>query len=213
MQLHHLPPTLACPACGSATLHLASAAVYSTALGPTLTLAMQCALPECGASSTLELINRHGICRPTWLGNTTIGPAHTPALAALPLPVNANGALVPAHGAAVERLAAAGASPTSAIAADPVATATAAPTHLGPRVAGPGWQPHWGDPANPAGQSSHWQPYTNIKPWCLCDHCGVVLAQGEPIYWRPSRGADFAGASMHLDCYRQVTLPAPAATL
>jgi hypothetical protein len=212
MRLHQQAPTLACPTCGSATLHLASAAVYTSALGPTVTLAMRCALQDCGATHTLELANRHGICRPAWLGSTTTGPQHTPALAALPLPADATtGALAPTHGAAVERVAAAGASPTSSIAADPVATAAAAATgNLGPRVAGPGWRPQWGDPSNPPGQSSAWRPWENDQPQCLCDHCGVRFAMGERIYWRASRG-DFAGASLHLDCYRQLTLPAPDA--
>ena len=206
------PPTLACPTCGTATLHLASAAVYTSALGPTVTLALRCAQPACGAACTLELANAHGICRPTWLGSTTTGPAHTPAQAALPLPANDVGALAPAHGPAVERLAAAGAVATSSISADPVVAAAAAAHDLGPRVAGPGWQPIWGDPSNPPGQSSAWRPWPNAQPQCICDHCGGRLAMGERIYWRASRGSDFPGASMHLDCYQQVTLPAPAHT-
>jgi hypothetical protein len=212
MRLHHQAPTLACPNCGRATLHLASAAVYASAQGPTITLALRCAMADCEHTPTLELANRHGICHANWLAGTTTGPQHTPTLAALPLPTDATGALAPTHGAAVERLAAAGASPTSAIAADPVATATAAPSNLGPRVAGPGWRPRWGDPSNPPGQSSAWQPWVNTQPQCHCDLCGGAFAMGEAIYWRASRPG-FEGASLHLDCYSQVTLPAPPPTL
>lgn len=213
MRLHH-QPLLACPACGRATLHLASAATHtstSSAQGPSVTLAMHCVLSDCGATHTLELANRHGICHPAWLGGATTGPHHAPTLAALPLPTDATtGALAPTHGNTVERMAAAGASGTSSIATDPVAAAAAAPTNLGPRVAGPGWQPAWGDPSNPPGQSSPWQPWRNSQPQCHCDLCGGDFAMGENIYWRASRPG-FDGASLHLSCYCRVTLPGPNA--